>query len=392
MDHIRFDPAGLEEIPLALQQCTVPSRGSAPVNHHLVPLRQLADRLGASEYLRRNMEYLATGSGDLAIILTEPSDREEDVLYTNENDCCETIRILDDTLRFAFKGQRDVKNTVVLDARPLRMNRIRQRETEEKQKENDEEAYRAVEEALALLRPEVVVVCNCDSDGIVKGIMPEYLRSSVSTAGRAAGRELPNRHPYIRVPSFHPMYFARTAEEETMGRKMREYLFHATLVVGANALVGRQVSGPGISDLQCYEKFGFTVLWDLDDVTPDETIRVFERLKIDKVNQECSEVSSKAVQLILPQEYTLLCHLLKRYRNPRGKAMQQTRRMLEHGVDELSSHGNSRVSGAPGRFLSSQVQLLPLSDHDLVSCGMDESLGELGMNFTPESVEEDGLR
>ncbi|KAH6621621.1 hypothetical protein B0J18DRAFT_411350 [Chaetomium sp. MPI-SDFR-AT-0129] len=320
MDHVTFDPADSSEIPLALQKCTVPSRGPSPINRHLLPLQNLAERLGASEYARRNMEYLATGSGDLAIILMEPSDKEEDVLYTDYDDYCETIRLLDDSLRFAFQNQRDVKNTVVLDSRPLRSKRIREYEFEEHQKVNDAEAYRAVEAALELLRPKVVVVCHCDRDGMEDG-MPEYLCSSVSDAGNAARRELPSGHQYIKVPSFHPMYFARTAEEESMEKEMREYLFDATLLVGANALVGRRVSGLGINNLQSFAKPD-PAIWltpDSHHIASESSIRRARELGLFEVHRDYSKVSSKLIQLILPQEYDELCDLLESYRNTSGQ-------------------------------------------------------------------------
>ncbi|KAK4141716.1 uncharacterized protein C8A04DRAFT_30705 [Dichotomopilus funicola] len=315
MDHVTFDPADWSEIPLALQQCTVPSRGPSPINRHLLPLQNLAERLGASEYARRNMEYLATGSGDLAIILMEPSDKEEDVLYTDYDDYCETIRLLDDSLRFAFQNQRDVKNTVVLDSRPLRSNRIREDEFEEHQKVNDAEAYRAVEAALELLRPKVVVVCNCNRDGIEDG-MPEYLCSSVATAGHLNVRKLPKGYHYISVSSFHPMYFARTAEEESMEKEMREYLFDATLLVGANALVGRWVSGFGIRNLRAFARPDPDAWLVLSDVTSEDIISLLDQLEIPKTDGS-KDLGNRA-QLVSPQEDGPLYNLLESYRRRNG--------------------------------------------------------------------------
>lgn len=92
-----FDPLGLEEILPALQRCAVHTRGSPAVraNHHLAPLQELAKRLGASECAKRNMEYLGTGSGDLAIFLMEPSDIEEYVSYYAGDNYCDTVELLD---------------------------------------------------------------------------------------------------------------------------------------------------------------------------------------------------------------------------------------------------------------------------------------------------------
>lgn len=84
------------------------------------------------------MEYLGTGFEDLVVLLLEPSDKKEDVVYQQDvygnNNDCDTIRLLDQSLNFSSKGQRDIKNTIVLNARPLRSNRIRNSEEPEERR------------------------------------------------------------------------------------------------------------------------------------------------------------------------------------------------------------------------------------------------------------------
>ncbi len=354
MDPISFDFVELEEILPALQRCAVHTRGSPAVraNHHLAPLRELAKGLGASECARQNMEYLGRGSGDLAIFLMEPSDIEADVSYHAGDNYCETVKLLDQSLRFAFRGQRNVKNTIVLDVRPFRSKRICISEDREKRKANNAEAYEAIKEALARLRPKVVVVCQCDDgtdeDGIrqyIENEMPEYLCSSVSASGQAASLQLPDGHKCIKVSSFHPMYFARTEEGSPVQRVTREYLFDASLVVAANALVGRRVSGVGIANLrECAlhgpawhagpEGVTISYQWiSAKDINPDALIRLLKQLGISFL----SKVSTGYYQ-----EFSKLCQ---------ANIVAGTEQSAGQAPRPLPKHnGTKSCSRAEGRF------------------------------------------
>ena len=84
------------------------------------------------------------------------------------------------------------------------------------------------------------------------------------------------------------MYFART--EEALEREMRENLFDAGLIVGANALVGRRVSGLGIANLRDRVRHGPRASQGgveilrreirAEDIAPDALIRQLEQLGI----------------------------------------------------------------------------------------------------------------
>ncbi|EFY85212.1 hypothetical protein MAC_08723 [Metarhizium acridum CQMa 102] len=115
------------------------------------------------------MLYAALGYDDLAIILLEPGDKEDilphEKILSDENVPSAT-RNLDKSLQLAFRGKRNFHNTVVLDARSLRCQRIRNREKSDERARNDNLAYKALEESLALLQPKVVVVCHCDQEAI----------------------------------------------------------------------------------------------------------------------------------------------------------------------------------------------------------------------------------
>ncbi|KAH8704552.1 hypothetical protein GQ44DRAFT_594938, partial [Phaeosphaeriaceae sp. PMI808] len=68
---------------------------------------------------------------------------------------------VDETLAVAFAGQRDVGNTIILDRRPLRSAEIQGHEDEGTQKRNNQKAYQGFEAILAKLRPEAIVLCQC---------------------------------------------------------------------------------------------------------------------------------------------------------------------------------------------------------------------------------------
>ncbi|KAH7111673.1 hypothetical protein B0J13DRAFT_659862 [Dactylonectria estremocensis] len=190
-----------------------------------------------------NVERLATGYEDLVVILLEPADRDARMSYK------EILSERDQTLRLAFNNQRNVKNTIILDSRPLRSREIRGGEKEETCQQNDGMAYTALGKVLGSLRPKVIVVCHCDSAGLEAGL-PEYLFSSVRDAGGASFLPMKNGHSCVKISSFHPMFFARTETSSPLKRLTREHLFDATFVIASNALAGRTVCGFGIRNLR----------------------------------------------------------------------------------------------------------------------------------------------
>ena len=89
------------------------------------------------------------------------------------------------------------------------------------------------------------------------------------------------------------MYFARTDQNAgPLKRVMREYLFDATFIIAANALVGRRLSGFGLANLRhCAldgavarlerEGIRFTYQWvGKDDVASDALIHMMKAMKL----------------------------------------------------------------------------------------------------------------
>jgi hypothetical protein len=251
MDPVIFDFDQPKDIYPTLQRCSVASVGTS-TTLHLVPLQQLAKRLAVSKMALQNAEYAGRGYDDLVIVLLEPSDREDWLSHDEimaDKDHPSTMRYLDNSLQLAFRGKRDFGNTVVLDTRPFRSREIKEGEDEYKRKENNAAAYAALEDSLDILRPKIIVVCNCDHGAVEDGL-PPYLCSSVERAGETEFVQLPNEHQCIKVSSFHPMYIERTNPDQRPERIMREYLFDTCLVVAAQLLVGRTILGFGILNIR----------------------------------------------------------------------------------------------------------------------------------------------
>ncbi|EXL66013.1 hypothetical protein FOPG_17792 [Fusarium oxysporum f. sp. conglutinans race 2 54008] len=251
MDPVIFNFDHPKDIYPTLQRCSIASVGTS-TTLHLAPLQQLAERLAVSNMTLQNTEYAGRGYDDLAIVLIEPSDREDWISHDDimaDKDHPSTMRYLDNSLQLAFRGKRDFRNTIVLDTRPFRSHKIKKGEAEYKRKENNAAAYAALEDSLDILRPKIIVVCNCDHGSVEDGL-PPYLCTSVERAGETELVQLPNKHQCIKVSSFHPMYIERTNPDQRTERIMREYLFDACLVVAARLLVGRTIFGSGIFNIR----------------------------------------------------------------------------------------------------------------------------------------------
>lgn len=125
MGHVRFDFCDLEDIRPGLLKCVIGSYRAGTISTHLDQLRKLGSTFNAIEYARKNAERLVTGYKDLVVVLQEPNDIVEDVSYYKMFQSSTALRFLDASLRLVFKGQRCVKNTIILDIRPYRSNRVR---------------------------------------------------------------------------------------------------------------------------------------------------------------------------------------------------------------------------------------------------------------------------
>ena len=249
MEDIRFDFRDLDDIRPGLLECAVGSHGAGIAEAHLDRVRELGFMLNATAHARNNAERLASGYEDLLVVLLEPSDKAEHVPYDSMFAQSTALQCLDESLRLAFRGQRCVENTMILDIRPFRSKKIRGQNQDGERSREDGKAYEGFREIVSLLPYKVLIVCQCDPCGEWQDLMNDFT-SSLQASGEISVCTR-NGQRSIRVASFHPMYFERTDQHaEPLKRVMREYLFDATFIVAANVLAGRRVSGFGLENLR----------------------------------------------------------------------------------------------------------------------------------------------
>ncbi|KAJ6114827.1 hypothetical protein N7486_000605 [Penicillium sp. IBT 16267x] len=216
--------------------------------NHLRILDDLARDLKVCSNGLLNARRLAKGYEDLVVVLIEPTDKAEQVPYTEMLAASPTLLYVNETLQFASSGQRNIENTIILDVRAFRSNSIRTSQSLDDQIRDDELAYNKFEQIMSILHPRVVVVCQCATNKANNTFVRDIC-SSVEEAGDIYLQKLPNDHECLFVKSFHPMYYGRSGDC-ALKRVMREYLFDATFIIALNALAGDRISGMGIKNLR----------------------------------------------------------------------------------------------------------------------------------------------
>ncbi|KAJ6282168.1 hypothetical protein J3E71DRAFT_341371 [Bipolaris maydis] len=256
MDPAGFDWTLLEDIRPALLHNAVGTKGGEMTTVHLQELDRTGLELGASPFARENAKNLATGYGDLIVILLEPTDKAETYRYDAMKASSTALQLVDETLTMAFAGQRNVENTIILDRRPFRSAEIQGCEDERTTERNNQKAYQGFEAVIAKLRPKVIVVCQCRHT-VPDGQLSDQWSSSVSKSGDYDIVQMGNGHECFRVYSFHPIHFQRIGDKKgPLKRVLLEYLYDATFVVTANLLAGREISGLGLSNLRNCARHG----------------------------------------------------------------------------------------------------------------------------------------
>ena len=140
---------------------------------------------------------LASGPADVVVILERPHQNQKyNIPFEQFVADCETLKVVDDLLRFATKGARSIHTVTVLDAftfKPL----------ESQHRPSDDECHKLLEEILRMKKPQVVLCCwkgerDCANSYVShfrsRGVDVQPLRSKVSIDGQLA----------IAIQSFHP--------------------------------------------------------------------------------------------------------------------------------------------------------------------------------------------
>lgn len=171
------------------------------------------------------------------------------------------LKAVDSSLQHASLGKRNIHNTIVLDVRLLRSDGIRKKQLEPERLRDDELAYSTFGQILSLLRPEVILVCQCQTS-LVENTFARQVCSSIQEATDLSVCTLPNGHETLMVKSFHPMYVKYSDEDNSTARTvMREYLFDAGFIVAMNVLEGRKIHGLGLYNLRACAKDGPAIIF-----------------------------------------------------------------------------------------------------------------------------------
>lgn len=262
----RFNFIGLEDIWPSLLKMRCPLR---PINHrvaihHLSILDDLARGLKVTSNGLLNARRLAHGYEDFVVVLIEPTDKAEQVPFSDMLAASPTLLAMDETLKLASSGERNIENTIILDVRAFRSNSIRISQSLEDRLRDDALAYKSFKQIMSVLRPRVVIVCQC----IANEAADEFVRnlsSSIEKAGDMFLQKLPNDHECLFVKSFHPMYYERS-RDNALKRVMREYLFDATFIIALNALVGNRIGGMGVMNLRRCAQYGPAVIFAAEGI------------------------------------------------------------------------------------------------------------------------------
>ncbi|CZS92361.1 uncharacterized protein RAG0_02768 [Rhynchosporium agropyri] len=174
-----------------------------------------------------------------------------------------TLKWIDKILQRSSQGVRTWENTRIFDIRPFRNAKWREEGDSYSRERFDEMAYDTFEEMIRLAKPDIVLVCQCETSKTAKNKLATALSSSVTSAGTLSVLEILGRKTII-VNGFHPSYFTRqlwtkdgdaVADEREPSCRwpdlsvLSEGLLEFAFLAAVNAAAGRKISGFGQTNL-----------------------------------------------------------------------------------------------------------------------------------------------
>jgi len=160
----------------------------------------------------KNFMFLATGNLKFPVLLLQNPSRDHDTLdFEDMVDSCPTLVWLRDVLQALGLDMNDV---MVLDVCPLLSDSWLKSVTEREAEDAIREAYDVIERILVLLRPEILISCQCATKswstqlGRYASDFARELGSSRSAAERKRIVRLQHReHIFNIVQAYHPRFF-----------------------------------------------------------------------------------------------------------------------------------------------------------------------------------------
>lgn len=226
-------------------------------------LNECAEHFAVPEAALDLAQELGRGSRDLLIVLLEPTEIWSLQRFEEVFEHSWALQKVDKELRYASKGQRTLRNTCVVDIRPFRSASLRKQESEHTRAKLDEEAYSFLEDILKEIAPQVVLAAQCQT-GNMENALARTLCSGLRAVAEKKIRTCGGLD-FLAVNSFHPSTFAKDKLDEWTGgsvsyprresaidlrRALLKLAFRLSFLVAMNALVGREVVGLGIANLQ----------------------------------------------------------------------------------------------------------------------------------------------
>ncbi|KAK0113064.1 hypothetical protein ONS95_014770 [Cadophora gregata] len=260
-----FSTPGCLRTALDNLQCSSMPSLSKDVDY-LSPLQKLAIEFGRSvvgEYGLENALALSTGCyRDIVVVLQEPTYGASYLCPAEMVAQSYTINWIDEILCRSTGGVRTWSNTRIFDIRPFRNARWREEDASDSRERFDEMAYQTFEEMIRLAKPDVVLVCQCETAQTAKNKLAIGLSSSITSAGTLRVLEILGRKTII-VNGFHPSYFTRQlwarddAADDKHGQLCRrknlallsEGLLKFAFLAAVNAAAGRKITGFGRANL-----------------------------------------------------------------------------------------------------------------------------------------------
>lgn len=245
---------------LNLRRPTLPF--NAKVTHdHLRPLQKLAQDLKAGAQALKNTYKLGTGYDNLAVVLLEPSNKADTHCFDNMLNASMALKAVDSSIHHAFNGHRSIQNTIILDIRAFQSNSIHQTQGASDKLEANELAYTTFKQILCNLKPDIILVCQCQTN--TNKVGSRFTRQACSSINKATDitmLRLPRtQHKSVIVKSFHPMYLEymhKAPNNSTTKAVLREYLFNTRFIIASNALAGQSITGFGLHNLKACARDG----------------------------------------------------------------------------------------------------------------------------------------
>lgn len=169
---------------------------------YLTTMKQLAAKLGIHEAAIDFSLALASGGGDLLVVLLEPLEYFHATSLESGVRASHTLREVDRLLRESSDNQRDIYNTCVLDVRLFFSAQRRQKTDINQLKAKEAQSHAAFERIVFEMRPKVIISCQCGTSNAASKFVRNLSSKLPPPSDRTYVAMHGQRTPIYRA--FHP--------------------------------------------------------------------------------------------------------------------------------------------------------------------------------------------